>query len=154
MYTEVAVTVAVKAEEMLAGASYVAETVEVLVNIPQAPPLQLLPETAQLTPWLLESLATAAVKFKVCPASIVCWEPGEIVTETDGLAGLVVTAEVDPPPQPAKRNTPATTIPMAHFTVTCYPLQNRQAVRSIAEFVPVEYIYQRHTVNKNITVYI
>ena len=134
--------VTVKAEETLAGASYVAAAVEVLANVPQAPPLQLLPDIVQLTPWLLESLATVAVKFAVCPPSIVCWELGERVTETDGLAGLTVAGEVDPPRQPAKRNTPETTIPMAHFTVTCYPLQNRQAVRSITEFVPVEYLYQ------------
>jgi hypothetical protein len=134
--------VTVNAEETLAGASYVAAAVEVLANVPQVPPLQLLPDTVQFTPWLLESLATVAVKLIACPASTVCWELGERVTETDGLAGLIVAGEVDPPPQLAKRNTPATTIPMAHFTVTCYPLQNRQAVRSIVELGSLEYLYQ------------
>jgi hypothetical protein len=35
----------------------------VVVVLDKLPP----PETLQLTPWLLESFATVAVKFTVCP---------------------------------------------------------------------------------------
>ena len=46
--------------------------VDVFVTVPQALPVQLLPETLQVTPWLLESLVTVAVKLTVCPWSMPC----------------------------------------------------------------------------------
>ena len=46
--------------------------VDVFVNVPQALPLQLLPETLQVTPWLPELLVTVAVKLTVCPWSMPC----------------------------------------------------------------------------------
>ena len=37
------------------------------VKVPQAVPLHVVPAMLQVTPLLLVSLATVAVKFKVCP---------------------------------------------------------------------------------------
>jgi hypothetical protein len=45
----------------------VAEVVVLLVKVPQAVPLHDEPDMPQLTPLLVESLLTVAVKFKVCP---------------------------------------------------------------------------------------
>ena len=70
--TDVALTVTVSAEETPAGALYVVAVVDVLVNVPQAEPAQPLPDTLHETPWLLESLVTLAVKFTVCPWSMLC----------------------------------------------------------------------------------
>lgn len=57
--TEVAVMVAVNAVVTLAGASYVAEVVEVLASVPP-------PETAQVTPAVFGSCLTVAVMGTVC----------------------------------------------------------------------------------------
>jgi hypothetical protein len=57
--TDVAVTVALKTVVTEAGASYVAEAVLVLVSVPP-------PETAQVTPAVFGSCATAAVMGTVC----------------------------------------------------------------------------------------
>jgi len=64
---EVAFTDTVKLEETGVGALYVAVVVVVLVKVPQAAPVHAVPETLQVTPVLLESFATVAVKFTVCP---------------------------------------------------------------------------------------
>jgi hypothetical protein len=64
---EVAVTVTVRALVTGVGALYVTEVVVTLVKVPQVLPRHADPEILQLTPWLLESLATVAVKPTVCP---------------------------------------------------------------------------------------
>ncbi|MGD0922782.1 MAG: hypothetical protein ABSA70_13595 [Terriglobia bacterium] len=69
--TEVAFTETVKLEETDAGALYFAVVAVVLVKVPQAAPVHAVPETLQVTPLLLESFATVAVKFTVCPWSMV-----------------------------------------------------------------------------------
>jgi hypothetical protein len=38
-----------------------------LVKVPQAAPVHAVPDIVQVTPLLLESLLTVALKFKVCP---------------------------------------------------------------------------------------
>ena len=68
--TEVACTDTVKLEETGVGALYFAADAVVIVRVPQAFPLHPVPETLQVTPWLLESCATVAVKFTVCPWSM------------------------------------------------------------------------------------
>ena len=65
--TEVAVTVMVRLAETEVGALYVAALAVTSVKLPQPAPVQLAPEALQVTPLLVESLATAAVKFKVWP---------------------------------------------------------------------------------------
>lgn len=68
--TDVAFTVTVSTEETVDGATYVAAVLDVFVSVPQPLPLQLIPETLQDTPLLLESLVTLAVNFTVWPWSI------------------------------------------------------------------------------------
>jgi hypothetical protein len=65
--TEVAVTVTVKGVESGVGALYVAAVVVTWVKVPQVLPMHPGPEALQVTPRLLESLATVAVKLTVCP---------------------------------------------------------------------------------------
>jgi hypothetical protein len=64
---DVACTVTVMFAETDAGALYVTAVAVLLVKVPQALPEQPVPDTLQVTPLLLESLLTEAVKFKVCP---------------------------------------------------------------------------------------
>ena len=54
----------------------------VFVKVPHAVPAQPVPATLHVTPWLLESLATVAVKFTVCPWSMRLVVAGATVTET------------------------------------------------------------------------
>ena len=68
---EVAVTVTFILDVTDAGALYVAAVAVVLLKVPQADPLQPVPDMLQLTPLLLESLVTVAVKATVCPWSMV-----------------------------------------------------------------------------------
>lgn len=63
--TEKACTVTVKLLETLAGALYVVVNAALLVNVPQEVPVHVVPETAQVTPLLPESLLTVAVKGTV-----------------------------------------------------------------------------------------
>ena len=42
----------------------------------------------QVTPLLLESFATVAVKATVCPWSMDIWAEGERETEIDGVMGV------------------------------------------------------------------
>jgi len=42
----------------------------VLVRVPQAAPLQPVPDTLHVTPWLFTSLVTVELRFVVCPWSI------------------------------------------------------------------------------------
>jgi hypothetical protein len=90
---EVAFTDTVKLEETDDGALYVAADAVVFVRVPQAAPLHPVPETLQVTPLLLESLLTVAVKLTVCPTSMLAGPAGARETE---IAGGVD----DPPPQP------------------------------------------------------
>src|SRR5208283_4397268 len=53
----------------------------VLVRVPQAAPLQPIPDTLHVTPWLLMSLVTVELKFVVCPWSIVTVVLGVSATE-------------------------------------------------------------------------
>jgi len=53
-----------------AGAVYVTAVGALLVKVPQALPEQPEPDIVQVTPLPLESLLTEAVKFKVCPRSM------------------------------------------------------------------------------------
>ena len=62
-----------------------AEVVVLLLKVPHAVPLHEVPDMLQLTPLLLESLLTVAVKFRVCPASMVVWADGERETEITGF---------------------------------------------------------------------
>ena len=55
--------------------------VVMLLNVPQAAPLQPAPDRVQVTPWLPESLVTVAVKFCVWLTCTVA-EVGETLTET------------------------------------------------------------------------
>ena len=91
----------------------------VFVSVPQALPLQPLPDKVQETPWPLESLATLAVNFTVCPASRLCCVLGEMVTDGCGDAGVDKAATLEPPPQFVKRNMTTLISPAAFFTLTC-----------------------------------
>jgi hypothetical protein len=90
---EVALTVTVKFAETEAGALYVTDVGVELVRVPQAEPVQPVPETLHVTPLLLESLATVAVNCCVAPAC------------TEAVAGatrrVIAGAAAPPPPQPA-----------------------------------------------------
>ena len=65
--TEVAKIVTVIFAVKVAGASYVAAVAVLFEKVPQAVPLQVAPDMLQVTPLPLVSLATVAVKIKVCP---------------------------------------------------------------------------------------
>src|SRR5579863_6784580 len=65
--TDVAVIVTETFAAPDVGALYVTPVVVLLVNVPQLFPVHDVPDTVQLTPLPLESLLTAAVKFRVCP---------------------------------------------------------------------------------------
>jgi hypothetical protein len=67
---EVAVIVTVMFPEPDVGALYVTPDAVLFVRLPQALPLQPVPDMVQVTPLLLESLLTVAVKTKVCPWSM------------------------------------------------------------------------------------
>ena len=62
-----------------------AEVVVLLLKVPQAGPLHEVPDMLHVTPLLLVSLVTVAVKFKVCPASMVVWADGERETLITGF---------------------------------------------------------------------
>jgi len=79
--TDVAVTVTVTLDVTDVGVLYVAPVVVLLVNDPQAAPVQFAPAIVQLTPLSLESLDTVAVKASVCPWSSEVWAEGESATE-------------------------------------------------------------------------
>ena len=65
--TEVAFTDTVRLDETRVGALYVVAVAVVFERIPQALPVHDVPETLQVTPLLLESFATVAVKFTFWP---------------------------------------------------------------------------------------
>ena len=65
--TEVAMTVTVIFAETLAGALKVAAVAVLFEKVPQAVPLHVVPDMLQDTPLPLLSLATVAVKLKLCP---------------------------------------------------------------------------------------
>jgi hypothetical protein len=56
----------------------------------------------QVTPLLLESFATVAVKATVCPWSIDVWVEGDMETAMAGAVGVWLVE----PPQPNKNNMP------------------------------------------------
>jgi len=93
---EVAVTATVRAEETDDGGVYVAALVVVL-KVPQAFPLQPVPETLQVTPLLLESLLRVAARLKVCDWSMVVVLEGLSATEMGDVEFVPL-----PPPQPVK----------------------------------------------------
>ena len=64
---EVAMTVTVIFAETVAGALKVAAVAVLFEKVPQAVPLHDVPDMLQVTPLPLVSLATVAVKFKLCP---------------------------------------------------------------------------------------
>ena len=64
---EVAMTVTVIFAETVVGALKVAAVAVLFEKVPQAVPLHEVPDMPQVTPLLLVSLATVAVKFKLCP---------------------------------------------------------------------------------------
>jgi hypothetical protein len=68
------------------------------VKVPQAVPVHAVPESVQVTPLLLESLLTVAVKLRVCPWSMFVCAAG--VTETEMAGGA------EPPPQAFKSKNP------------------------------------------------
>ena len=102
--TDVAWTVTVMFAETDAGALYVTPDAVLLVKVPQALPLHDVPDMAQVTPLLLESLVTVAANFNVCPRSILVWADGLIETEIGGGA----FAEL--PPQAPRNNNPNKTV--------------------------------------------
>ena len=69
-----------------------AEVVVLLLKVPQVVPLHDVPDMLQVTPLLLESLVTVAVRVKVCPSSMAVWADGERETEIAGFVWF-------PPPQ-------------------------------------------------------
>ena len=64
---EVAMTVTVIFAETVVGALKVAAVAVLFEKVPQAVPLHDVPDMLQVTPLPLVSLATVAVKFKLCP---------------------------------------------------------------------------------------
>jgi len=66
---------------------------------PQAAPLQAGPEICQVTPWLVESLLTVAIKLAVSPASRVVWADGDKLTVMACGVGLPLGL-IPPPPPP------------------------------------------------------
>ena len=61
-----------------------AEVVVLLLKVPQAVPEHDVPDMLHVTPLLLLSLVTVAVRFTVCPESMVVWAEGERETEIAG----------------------------------------------------------------------
>jgi hypothetical protein len=124
---------------------------DAFVNVPQAFPLQPPPAMLQETPWPLGSLKTLAVNVTVCPASIDCCVAGDIATEGWGVVRLVETAPLEPPPQLVRSRIHTATRCVEYFRMTCYPLQNSQASRSIRNWAEAEYRCLAHTVNIDAT---
>ena len=60
-----------------------------MVKVPQAEPLHPVPETLQLTPWLFKSPVSVAVKFTVCPWSIVLVPLGASETVIGGAFTVI-----------------------------------------------------------------
>ena len=83
--TDVAVMVAVVVTEMLVGAVYTTVVLVLSLNVPG-------PERVQVTPPLVESLATVAVMVAVSPGFSDCPDAGV----------SVIVRELLPPEQPAK----------------------------------------------------
>ena len=69
--TEVAMTVTVIFAATVAGALKVAALAVLFEKVPQAVPLQEVPDMLHATPLPLLSLVSVAVKFKLCPWSMV-----------------------------------------------------------------------------------
>lgn len=91
--TDLAVSVTVAGEGVLAGAVYVIaapDALEVLDSVPHAVPVHPAPDSAQVTPLFCESLCTVAVTFCVLPT---CAEKvvGDNVTEITGVVAVMVT---------------------------------------------------------------
>jgi hypothetical protein len=82
------------------GAVYFTADVVAFINVPHAAPVQLVPDNVQVTPLLLESLLTVAVKVRVWPSSMLLWVEGVTETETTGAILLEL------PPQAQKNNNP------------------------------------------------
>jgi hypothetical protein len=102
--TEVAFTDTVESEATGVGALYVAVVAVVFVKLPQAAPEHPVPETPQVTPLLLESFVTVAVKFTLCPWSMVVVPAGARETEIAG-GGAAPPPPPPPPPQPTSATT-------------------------------------------------
>ena len=77
---EVAVTVMLRLLETEVGALYVAVLEVAFVNVPQPDSTGPVVEQLQLTPLPLESFSAAAENLTVCPASMLVWPEGEMVT--------------------------------------------------------------------------
>ena len=140
---EVAVTVMLTLADTDAGELYVAELDVLLVNVPQAVPVSPAPEQLQLTPSSLESLATVAVNFTACPASMLTWASGEMETVIAGGGGVILILPPPPPPPhpqviakmpttsqslfigsvppPTRNSHPRTRSCGAAFVPTCFP---------------------------------
>jgi hypothetical protein len=80
----------------VAGAVYVTEVGVVLLSVPQADPLQPLPETDQLTPAFFESFCTVALKFCM-PPGITLAVVGETATAIAAAATVVADAVFEYP---------------------------------------------------------
>jgi hypothetical protein len=96
--TDVAVRVTVPAELALAGEVYVTaapEADEVGETVPHPAPLQLAPESVQVTPLFCESFVTVAVKEDVTPPVAMLAVVGETLTTIAGVAMIVMVAVAD-----------------------------------------------------------
>jgi hypothetical protein len=92
--TDVTVSVTEEGLGTIAGAVYVTATPEAVVagaTVPQAVPLQPVPDTDQFTPLFPESFATVAVNVAVVLMGTVA-EVAERVTETVATAVTVIVA--------------------------------------------------------------
>lgn len=87
-----------------AGALYIAADVVTLVNVPQALPVQLLPDMVQATPWAAVSLASVAEIPFCCPCTIVTAVPGVRETVIAGLLLLPLLLLLPPQPENVAAN--------------------------------------------------
>jgi hypothetical protein len=96
--TEVAVSVTVPAEVAFAGEVYVTAAPEALdagETVPQVAPLQVAPESVQMTPLFWVSFCTVAVKVCVTPPVARLAVVGDTVTTIAGGAVTVMRAAAD-----------------------------------------------------------
>jgi len=124
--TEVAVMVMLRLAETVDGALYVAVVVVALLKAPHSVPVTPVPDALHVTPLELVSFNTMAVKFTVCPWSMLTCVAGEMETEIMGGAEGGGAPPPPPPPPPlphAQVTTTLHTASMSFFIAASTPLE-------------------------------
>jgi hypothetical protein len=95
---EVAVSVTVGGAGILVGAVYLIDAPDALApadKVPQALPLQPVPDSAQVTPRFCESFCTVAAKVCVPPTGTLAVSGDNVTTMAVGFAVIVIVAAAD-----------------------------------------------------------